>query len=80
VLGVRSVVKRCCKTPYRTVLETRTRTKLLHSLEALLGGLLSLLGVIGVVNGGLQTASDVIGVLVALALARRLKVARVKDL
>ena len=68
------------KTPYRTELETCTSTKLLHSLETLLGGLLRLLGVVGAVNGGLQTASDVVGVLVALALARRLEVARVKAL
>jgi hypothetical protein len=61
-------------------METCSSTKLLHSLETLLGGLLRLLGVVGVVNGGLETASDVIGVLVTLALASRLEFAGVKDL
>lgn len=53
---------------------------LLHSLEALLGGLLGLLRVVGVVDGGLQTASDVVGVLVTLRLASLLEVARVENL
>jgi hypothetical protein len=53
---------------------------LLHSLEALLGGLLSILRVVGVIDGGLETASDVVGVLVALRLASLFEVARIKDL
>jgi hypothetical protein len=61
-------------------METCYSMRLLHSLETLLGGLLSLLGVIGVVDGGLETTSDVVVVLVALALASRLEVAGVKDL
>jgi hypothetical protein len=52
----------------------------LHSLEALLGGLLCLLRIVGVVDGGLKTASDVIGVLVTRRLAGLLEVARVEDL
>jgi hypothetical protein len=53
---------------------------LLHSLKALLGGLLSLLRVVGVVDGGLQTASDIVGVLVTLRLASLLEVAGVENL
>ena len=53
---------------------------LLHSLEALLGRLLSLLRIVGVVNGGLETASDVVGVLVTLGLPSLLEVARVENL
>lgn len=54
--------------------------KLLHSLEALLGGLLSLLRVVGVVDGGLETASDVVGVLVTFRLASLFEVAGVENL
>lgn len=53
---------------------------LLHSLEALLGGLLSILRVVWVIDGGLQTASNVVGVLVTLILASGLEVAGVKNL
>jgi hypothetical protein len=53
---------------------------LLHSLKALLGGLLSFLRVVGVVDGGLQTASDIVGVLVTLRLASLLEVAGVENL
>jgi hypothetical protein len=53
---------------------------LLHSLKALLGGLLSLLRVVRVVDGGLQTASDIVGVLVTLRLASLLEVAGVENL
>lgn len=60
--------------------EACSSAKLLHSLEALLSGLLSLLRIVGVVDGGLETASDVVGILVALALASRLEVAGVEDL
>lgn len=38
----------------------------LHSIETLLGRLLSLLRVVGVVDGGLQTSSDVVRVLVSI--------------
>lgn len=55
-------------------------TNLLHSLEALLGGLLGLLRTVGVVDGGLETASDVVGVLVTLRFASLLEVARVENL
>jgi hypothetical protein len=68
------------KTPYCMDMETCYSMRLLHSLETLLGGLLSLLGIVGVVDGSLETTSDVVGVLVALALASRLEVAGVKDL
>ena len=39
---------------------------LLHALEALLGRLLGLLGVVGIVDGGFETTSDVVGILVTL--------------
>ena len=52
----------------------------LHSLKALLGGLLSFLGVIGVVYGGLEPASNIVRILVALRLANRFEVARIKNL
>lgn len=54
--------------------------RLLHSLEALLGGLLSLLGIVWVVDGSFETASDIIGILITLRLASLLKIARVEDL
>ncbi len=54
--------------------------KLLHSLQTFFGRLLGLLGVVGVVDGSLQTASDIIGILVALVLASRLEITRVKNL
>lgn len=53
---------------------------LLHSLKALLRGLLGLFGVVGVVDGGLETSSDIIWVLVSLRLAGLFEVARIKDL
>lgn len=53
---------------------------LLHSLKALLSGLLSLLRVVAVVDGSLETASDVVGVLVSLRLAGLLEVARIENL
>jgi hypothetical protein len=53
---------------------------LLHPLKALFGRLLGLLGVVGVVDGGLETAGDVVRVLVSLIAASRLEVARVENL
>lgn len=52
----------------------------LHSLEAFLGGLLGLLRIVWVVDRGLKTASNIVGILVTLSLASLLKVARVEDL
>ena len=52
----------------------------LHSLKALFGRLLGLFGGVRVVNGGLETASDVVGILITLIAASGLKVARVENL
>ena len=52
--------------------------KLLHTLEALLSRLLSLARVVGVVDGSLETPSDIVRVLIALSLGGRLEVTRLE--
>lgn len=53
---------------------------LLHSLEAILGRLLGLLRVVGIVDGGFEASSDVVGVLAGIVLTSRVEVARVENL
>lgn len=61
-------------------MESCSSRGLLHSFETFLGGLLSFLRLIGVVHGGLETASNVVRVLVGIVPASRAKVARIEDL
>lgn len=53
---------------------------LLHALETLFGRLLSLLRVVGVVDGGLEASSDVVGVLIGIVFASGIEVTILKNL
>lgn len=52
----------------------------LHFLQTLLGGLLRFFGVVGVVDGSLKTACDVVGILFTFRLGGGLKVTGLQNL